>query len=133
MEIAPIVIPETEVMAKAKRRHFSAQEKLDLLKRADACTKPGELGALLRSEGMYSSYLSAWRQARDLGQLDGLRPKKRGPKAVVPDARDKELAELKRSLAKAESRARKAEALVELQKKVSELLGIQLPREDETP
>ncbi|MBL8911434.1 MAG: helix-turn-helix domain-containing protein [Archangium sp.] len=132
MEIAP-VFQETEVTDKPKRRHFTAQEKLAFLKRADACTKVGELGALLRSEGIYSSSLASWRRARDLGELDALKPKKRGPKAVVPDARDKEIAELKRALAKADARAKKAEALVELQKKVSELLGIQLPKEDETP
>ena len=132
MEIAP-VIQETEVMAKAKRRHFTAEEKLEFLKRADACTKLGELGALLRSEGIYSSTLSGWRRARDLGELNALKPKKRGPKAVVPDARDKKIAELERALAKSDARAKKAEALVELQKKVSELLGIQLPKEDETP
>lgn len=133
MESTPVVVPETEVMAKPKRRHFTAREKLEFLKRADACTKPGELGALLRSEGIYSSSLSSWRRARDLGEFNALSPKKRGPKATVPDARDKRIADLERALVRADARTKKAEALVELQKKISELLGIQLPREEETP
>jgi transposase-like protein len=133
MEIASAMVQETEVMAKAKRRRFSAKEKLKFLKKADACTKVGELGALLRSEGIYSSTLSSWRRARELGELDALTPKRRGPKPTVPDARDKKIAELERALAKAEARTKRAEGLVELQKKVSELLGIQLPKDDETP
>lgn len=128
-----LVVQETEVTAKPKRRRFSAAEKLRILRLADACTKVGELGAMLRREGIYSSSLSGWRRARDAGELSALGPRKRGPKPVVPDARDKQLVELQRALAKAEARARQAEGLVALQKKVADLLGIQLPREDETP
>lgn len=124
---------ETEVMAKAKRRRFTAQEKLRILKEADACTKPGEQGALLRREGLYSSHLVEWRRARERGELEALTPKKRGRKALAVNPMEKENTELKRALAKAEARAARAEALVELQKKVSELLGIPLPREDEKP
>jgi transposase-like protein len=131
VEVAPV--EEVEVTAKATRRRFSAKEKLRILGEADSCKKPGELGALLRREGIYSSSLSSWRRARDEGQLTALGPKRRGPVPVVPDARDKKVAELERAAVKAEARARKAEALVELQKKISELLGIQLPTEDETP
>ena len=126
-------VAEIEVSAKAKRRRFTAKEKLRILKKADACTKVGELGAMLRREGVYSSSLSNWGRARDAGELSALGPKKRGPKPVVPDARDKKIAELERTAAKSEARARKAEALVELQKKISELMGSQLAREDETP
>lgn len=128
-----LVVQETEVTAKPKRRRFSAAEKLRILKLADACTRVGELGAMLRREGIYSSSLSGWRRARDAGELTALGPKKRGPKPVVPDARDKQIAELQRALAKSEARTRQAEGLVALQKKVADLLGIQLPREDETP
>ncbi len=124
---------ETEVTAKAKRRRFTAKEKLRVLQLADACSQTGELGALLRREGLYSSHLAKWRGARAAGELGALTPKKRGPKPVVADARDKQIAELQLQLAKSEARARHAEALVELQKKVAELLGLQLPRKDETP
>ena len=67
------VAGQTEVVAKAGRRRFSAAEKLRVLKEADRCTRPGELGALLRREGLYSSHLSAWRQARRRGELAGQR------------------------------------------------------------
>ena len=126
-------VAEVEVSAKAKRQRRSAAEKLRILNAADACTKVGELGAMLRREGIYSSSLSSWRRARDLGELNALGPKKRGPKPVIPDARDKRIAELEKAVVKAELRAKRAEGLVELQKKVSELLGIQLPKEGENP
>lgn len=126
-------VQDVEVMAKAKRRRFTAKEKLRILKLADAATEVGGVGALLRREGLYSSHLTEWRRARAAGELDALTPKKRGRKALDPNPLEKENTELKRALAKAELRAKRAEALVELQKKVSELLGIQLPKEDETP
>jgi transposase-like protein len=124
---------ETEVSAKAKRRRFTAKEKLRILKKADACTRTGELGAMLRSEGIYSSSLSGWRQARERGELDGLAPKRRGPQPIVPDARDKKIAELQRALAKSEAEFKRAEIAIGLQKKVAELFGIQLPKTDEEP
>ena len=127
------LVQDVEVMAKAKRRHFSAQEKLRILKDVEAITEVGGVGALLRREGLYSSHLTEWRRARAAGELDALTPKKRGRKALAPNPLEKENTELKRALAKAELRAKRAEALVELQKKVSELLGIQLPKQDETP
>jgi transposase len=126
-----LVAQETEVTGKAKRRRFSAQEKLRILKQADACTKPGEQGALLRREGLYSSHLTEWRRARDAGELNALEPKKRGRKPAAINPLEREVTELKRALAKAEARAQHAEAIVAVQKKVSELLGIQLPKEDE--
>jgi transposase-like protein len=125
-------VPEVEVSAKATRRRFSAKEKLRILGLADACTKVGELGAMLRREGIYSSSLAGWRRARDAGGLGALEPKKRGPKVVV-DARDKQVAELQRAVARAEARARQAEGLVELQKKMAEWLANQPRLEDETP
>ena len=130
-ELAPVA--EIEVSAKAKRQRRSAAEKLRILKAADACTKLGDLGAMLRREGVYSSSLSSWRRARDLGELDALGPKKRGPKPVIPDARDRKIVELEKAVVKAELRAKRAEGLVELQKKVSELLGLQLPQGGEQP
>lgn len=126
-----LVGQETEVSAKASRRQFTAEYKRRVLAQADACTKAGELGALLRREGLYSSHLVAWRRARDSGALAGLAPKKRGPAAKVPHPLERKVAELEREVARATRRAERAEGLVELQKKVSELLGIQLPKPDE--
>src|SRR2546422_9793187 len=80
---------ETEVVAKARRRRFTAAEKLRVLREADHCTKPGELSALLRREGLYSSHLSTWRVARRRGELAGLTPRRRGPQAKPVDPRDK--------------------------------------------
>jgi transposase-like protein len=128
-----VSVEDTEVTAKPKRRRFSAQDKLRVLRLADACTKPGEVGALVRREGLYSSHLTEWRRARAAGELDALTPKKRGRKALASNPLEKRVLELERALAKSELRTKRAEALVELQKKVSELLGIQLPKEDETP
>jgi len=116
-----------------KRRRFSAEEKLRILKEADVCTKPGEQGALLRREGLYSSHLTEWRRARERGELDALAPRKRGRKPAAVNPLERKVTELSRALEKAEARAKRAEALVELQKKISELLGIPLPKEDERP
>jgi len=129
----PALTQETEVVAMPKRRRFSAEEKLRILKEADACTQPGEQGALLRREGLYSSHLTEWRRARERGELEALEPKKRGRKPAAVNPLEKKVAELARALEKAEARARRAEALVEVQKKISELLGIPLPKEDEKP
>ena len=122
--------PETEVAQKPKRRKFSAKYKRRILQEAAACTEPGELGALLRREGLYSSHLSTWRAQAERGRLAGLAPKKRGPKPTR-DARDKQIAELERENARLKQRAERAEALVEVQKKVSQLLGIALPTNEE--
>jgi transposase len=75
-------VEEVEVSGKAKRRRFSAQEKLRVLRLAGACTKPGELSALLRREGLYSSHLTTWRRAQAAGELEALAPKKRGRRAL---------------------------------------------------
>ena len=124
------VIPakqEVEVLAKAGRRRFTAEYKRRVLQEADACTKPGEVGALLRREGLYSSHLSVWRAARGRGELAGLSPRRRGPKAQPPDPRDTRIAELEREGRRLRARAERAEVLVEVQKKLSQLLGIELP------
>ena len=119
------VVPPTEVRPKASRRSFSAEYKARILAEVDACTKPGEIGALLRREGLYSSHLTEWRGLRKQAELAALAPKKRGPvPAPPPDAQDREIDELKRQLARASVRAERAEALVEIQKKVADLLGM---------
>ena len=117
---------ETEVVAKARRRRFTAKEKLRVLREADRCTRPGELGALLRREGLYSSHLSAWRAARQRGELAGLAPRRRGPEPRRVDPRDRKIAELERETRRLQARLGRAEGLIEVQKKVSELLGIPL-------
>ena len=116
----------TEVSAKAKRRQFSVSEKLRIVREADACAgRKGAIGALLRREGVYSSLLGTWRRQRDAGQF-GPNPRKRGPVAKVPDPRDRAIIVLERRARRAEARADRAERLVELQKKMAELLGIPL-------
>jgi transposase len=120
------VAGETEVVAKAQRRRFTAEYKRRIVREADRCTHPGEIGALLRREGLYSSHLTTWRAARDRGELAGLAPKPRGPKVTPPDPRDKKIAEQERELVRWRQRAERAEALVELQKKVAALLGTPL-------
>ena len=120
-----------EVVAKAHRRRFPAAYKRRILQEVAACRRPGEVGALLRREGLYSSHLAAWREARRQGELVGLAPRKRGPTARVVDPRERTIADLERRLARTTARAERAEALVELQGKVSELLGIALPPRSE--
>ena len=116
--------PPTEVEEKAHRRSFTTAYKLDVLRRADACgSKPGAINALLRREGLYSSHLANWRKQRAEGALNAAKPTKRGPVAKVPDARDRTIAEQQRQIARLTARAERAEALVELQKKVAALLG----------
>ena len=114
---------ETEVTSKATRRRFTAEYKRKVLQEADGCDKPGEVAALLRREGLYSSHLALWRRQRD----GGLEPKKRGQKAHGVDERDREIAELKREVAKLTKRAEKAEAIAAIQKKLCELLGLEMP------
>jgi len=123
-------VTEVEVLAKAERRRYTTEYKRKVLAEADACTKPGELGTLLRREGLYSSILTAWRAARRRGELAGLASKRRGPKGRVADVRDRRIAELERENRKLRARAQRAEALVEVQKKLSQLLGIDLPESD---
>ena len=118
--------PETEVLAKAQRRRFTAEYKRRILKEADRCTRSGEIGALLRREGLYSSALTAWRAARERGALVGLTAKKRGPWAKRVDPRDRTIAAQEREIAGWKARAQRAEALVEIQKKFSEMVGVPL-------
>jgi len=116
-------VPATEVSSKAKRRTFTAKYKLKVLVEADRCSKPGEVGALLRREGLYSSHLVDWRKARAAGELEGL-SKRRGPKPLERDQQDvSRIAELELQVARLERRAERAEAIIDLQKKVAELLG----------
>lgn len=123
--------PDPEVLAKAKRRRFTAKYKLQILRAADTCKDPGEIGALLRREGLYSSHLSSWRRQRDRGALAGLKGRKRGRKAKPVDPRVKRL---EKENTRLRGRLRRVETMLEIQKKASELLGIPLksPSDDES-
>ena len=118
--------PDPEVADKATRRRFSAEYKRRIVRDADRCTKPGEGGALLRREGVYSSSLSTWRRQLDAGELAGVGSVKRGPKAQPIDPRDKRIAELERETRRLEARLEQAETIIAIQKKVATLLGIPL-------
>jgi transposase len=121
----------TEVPEKAKRRTYTVDYKLKIVKEADACKGTGDIGALLRREGLYSSQLTMWRQSRDRGELaPGAKAKKRGPKATAADPRDKQIADMERQIAKLTVRAERAEAIAEIQKKVAALLGRPFPSEE---
>ena len=113
--------PDPEVPAKARRRHFTAKYKLRILAKADRCSKPGEIGKLLRKEGLYSSHLSKWRQQREEGALAAL-SKKRGRKPRPVDPQAKRVAELERENARLRQKLEKAETIIEVQKKLSQLL-----------
>ena len=126
MEAAKMLAEETEVSSKPERRRFSAEYKLKILQEADACSRRGDLGALLRREGLYSSHLVTWRRARDAG----LAPKKRGPAPKELNPLAKRVAELEREAARWKARAVQAEGLVAVQKKVADLLGYKLDEKD---
>lgn len=111
----------------AKRRRFTAEYKRQILAEADACTETGEVGALLRRHGLYSSHLTDWRRQRDEGTLAALAPKKRGRKATAKNPLVSEVARLQQENKRLLARAERAERLVELQKKVAELFGETLP------
>jgi transposase-like protein len=111
--------PDPELVERPLRRRFSAQYKLRVLREVEACTRPGEIGALLRREGLYSGHLSKWRRQRDAGALEALgRP--RGRKPV--DRRELEIAELHRRLERSEVELQKARRVIEIQGNVSALL-----------
>ena len=116
--------------AKAKRRRFTAEYKRKILKEADACER-GELGALLRREGLYSSHLIEWRRALDAGELAGLTPRKRGPKVQAPDPLAAKLAASEREIARLKAENAKLQLICDVQKKVSLLLGVTLPKVDD--
>jgi transposase-like protein len=118
-------------LPRAKRRYFSAEYKLRILEEAEACSERGQIGSLLRREGLYSSHLTTWRRQREQGQLDGLSSKKRGRKPSVDEAMVKELTKLKRDNQRLENRLQQAETIIEVQKKLSGLLGL-TPQEKES-
>jgi transposase len=118
-------VPDPEVRVTPQRRNFSAEYKLEILRRTDACTRPGEVGALLEAEGLYSSLLSKWRQARAAGRLNGVQEQKRGPKPAADRELAEEHAALQRENARLRERLATAETIIEVQKKLSQLLGLE--------
>ena len=125
----PLGAPDPEVVEQAKRRRFTTEYKLRILREADACTARGELGAMLRREGLYSSQLSAWRTQREEITRTGMKSRKRGPKAKAVDPKVKKL---ERENARLRQRLEEAETIIDFQKKLSKLLGVSLkPHESE--
>ena len=112
---------DPEVIARAKRRSFTAAYKLRILEEVAKCDRPGQIGALLRREGLYSSHLTTWRRQRREGQLQGLRPKKRGRKA---DPQGAEIAALRKENERLRTRLEQAELIIDVQKKLSQALGL---------
>jgi len=121
--------PNPEVVPKAQRRRFGAGYKLRMLREVEACSQPGEVGALLRREGLYSSLLSDWRKQRDAGMLEGLAPKKRGRK---PNPEARENARLTKENARLRRELEQAHLIIAVQKKLGDLLQRVEDQEPET-
>ena len=115
--------PDPEVSEKPTRRRYSAEYKLKILRQADKCTKRGELGALLRREGLYSSHLKTWQEQREKGTLHGLAPKKRGRKAIPKNPLSDELQQLRRENEQLKHKLKQTETIIDVQKKLCEILG----------
>jgi len=115
---------DSEVPEKPVRRRFDAAYKQRIVEEADGCSQPGDVGLLLRREGLYASLLSTWRRQRDEGSLAGLTPKRRGRKATKKDAAALENERLRRENERLTGRLKQAETIIEVQKKVSEILAV---------
>ncbi len=123
---APPARPDPEVVAKPKRRRFTAEYRLRILEEADRCTEPGEVGRLLRREGLYSSHLTSWRKARRNGALRGLASKKRGAKPKARNPLEPKVRQLEAKVERLEEELRKAHTILDVQEKVAGLLGFSL-------
>lgn len=127
MSLSPIpklqAVPDPEVLAQPRRRQFSAAYKLAILRELDACTEPGQIGAVLRREGLYSSCVTNWRKKRAAGELRALSPHKRGRKPVTTNPLAPEVERLQRENRRLKESLRKASIIIEVQKKVSEMLN----------
>lgn len=116
--------PNPEVLEKRPRRRFTAKYKLDILKQADTCIMPGQIGALLRREGLYSSNLTTWRKQYKKGILNAMAPKKRGRKIKKKNPLAIQVAQLEKEKRKLIEKLRKAEIIIDVQKKISQILEI---------
>ena len=123
---AVAAVPDPEVEAKPKRRRFTAAYRLRILEEADRCQNPGEIGQLLRREGLYSSHLSSWRKARREGSLAALAPKKRGAKPKARNPLEPKVRQLEAKVARLEAELEKAHTILDVQEKVAGLLGFSL-------
>jgi transposase-like protein len=123
--------PDPEVLETKPRRRFTPKYKLSILAEVDACTKPGDIGALLRREGLYSSNIRTWQRQLQEGALKGLSPQKRGRKKHEVNPLAKRVAELERDNSKLAKKLKQAETIIEVQKKISEILGISQPDNNE--
>jgi transposase-like protein len=121
-----MTVPDPEVDSRPRRRHFSAAYKARVVEEAAGCTEPGQVGALLRREGLYSSHLSKWREQYRSGALAALRDDKRGRRSNKHPLAD-EVARLRKENARLSGRLEQAEAIIEIQKKVAAMLGNPLP------
>jgi transposase-like protein len=130
--VSPPAAADPEMSERPKRRTFTAQQKLRILEETDRATGSGEVGAILRREGLYSSSLTDWRRQRAAGTLTALTPAKRGPKPEAAHPLAAELAAERRKTAALQKRLDQAEAIIDVQKKISALLGISLPPTDDT-
>ncbi len=126
--------PDPEVPEKKRRRKFTAKYKLRILSEAESCNEPGQIGVLLRREGLYSSHLTTWRRQRDEGLLTALSPKKRGRKKKPKNPLADKVARLEKDKRRLQQKLKQAELIIEAQKKMSEILGISqnLEESDET-
>ncbi len=132
-EVDPLIaIPNPEVEEKPKRRRFTAEYKLKILDEVDNCSGPGDVGKILRREGLYSSYLAQWRRQRERGAQQGLSVQKRGRKKKK-EAMSPEMKALRKENRRLKNRLERVELMLEFQKKTSEMLGIPLssPENDE--
>jgi transposase len=120
---------DPEVSEKPIRRKFTTEYKRKILKEADSCKELGQIGALIRREGLYSSNLTCWRKQREQGVLEGLRPKKRGRKLNPKDPRDQRIRTLEREKGQLQRRLKQAKTIIEFQKKACEILKIPLEEE----
>ena len=116
--------PDPEVLEKKPRRRFTAKYKLQILAEADRCTEPGSIGPLLRREGLYSSNLTTWRKQREKGLLWAMKPKKRGRKPKEKNPLAIKMARLEKENQRLKQQLKKAETIIEVQKKISDILGI---------
>ena len=129
---APSSVPDPEVRDRPRRRTFKAAYKLAILRELDGCTEPGATGAVLRREGLYSSHITEWRRARETGVLSALAPKKRGRPRKVKNALADENVALQKQVAKLQEDLRKAHTIIDVQKKLSSILGIEMPASTES-
>jgi len=125
---SPQQVPDPEVVARPKRRRFTAEYKLRILSEADRCKGTGEIGALLRREGLYSSHLVLWRRQREEAAQAQLKSRKRGPK---PKAQDPRIKQLERENARLQRQLKRVVLLLDIQKKAGEILGIPLKNLDD--